>query len=439
MPGVDSDPTYNWRLRATAATARLDYSPDLVNEAAAILLVVLGREWLASVAEAPDHSSVFQLGRHPLGHALTVGGETQLIEILEVVEYLKTASNLSGFNAMVSGLKSQYRQTLLPLALAHRLRLIGGAALVLEPTASGGRLADIALVWSGARHLVECYRPTITGRPEDHMGRLLTGVLQEFSIHEHPVAVAIQLRRPLDHRVRKAVVKAVAKAKRDLSGRGFQEALLVGDANALISIAPTEIAPASQDSKLMLHSDFPRLPKEASQFARSAIGTQEALNVVNPRLENPTHSCVAIWTDEATTEYRSSPDPEAAFKRAVRKVKRKVAQTRSEEGARRVVVVDTWVTEHLHRLALDPDGYIMGQVLCQHTGAMSVLFVRRTWDRKVRRYRYMYRLFAGPEDTSAPSLVRALISWEDENVVPAGIGGRPRSLAECSCRSRSRR
>ena len=253
------------------------------------------------------------------------------------------------------------------------------------------------------------------------MGRLLIGVLQEFSNDEHPVAVAIQLRRPLDHRVRKAVVKAVAKAKRNLSRRGFQEALLVGDTNALISIAPTEIAPAGQDSKLMLHPDFPRLPKRASQFARSAIGTREALNVVNPRLESPTHSCVVIWTDEASTEYRSSPDPEAAFKRAVRKVKRKVAQTRSEERARRVVVVDTWVTEHLDRLALDPDAYIMGQVLFQHSGATSVLFVRRTWDREVQRYRYMYRLFAAGEDTSAPSLVRALTSWEDENVVPARI------------------
>ncbi|MCX6071178.1 MAG: hypothetical protein NTU91_10035, partial [Chloroflexi bacterium] len=75
MPDLDSDPFCSWRLRATAATAQLDYSPDLVNEAAGILSVALGRAWLASVAVAPDRSSVFQWGRHPLGLALTAGGE----------------------------------------------------------------------------------------------------------------------------------------------------------------------------------------------------------------------------------------------------------------------------------------------------------------------------------------------------------------------------
>jgi len=414
-----SDPFYNWRLRAAAATGVLHYSADLVNEAAGIVSVVFGREWLASVAEAPDHSSVFHLGRHPLGHALTAGGESQVVDVLELAGYLKTASRLPGFHKMVTDLKSQFRQTLLPLALAHRLGLVGSLGLALEPAASGGRLADLGLSWNGQDYLIECYRPTVAGQPEEHTGRLLMGILGEFSIEERPFAVAVQLRRPLDHQVRKAVLRAVAQAKRDLEARAFREALLIDNPSALISIAPTEIAPAGQDSVLVLHPGFPRLPNRRSQFARAAIGTRDALNVVNPKLESPTHSCVAVWTHEADAADPLYPDPEAAFKRVVRKVNRKMAQTRSEQGARRLVVVDTWVTDQLDRLRLDAGDYVHAQVLSQRRGPTSVLFVRRAWDRRMQRSRYSYRLFAGPNDAAARSLCEALSSWEHANLVPA--------------------
>ena len=71
----DSDPFYNWRLRAAAATSRLGYPPDLVNEAAGILSVALGREWLTSASQREDRS-FFQLRRHPLARALNSRGDS---------------------------------------------------------------------------------------------------------------------------------------------------------------------------------------------------------------------------------------------------------------------------------------------------------------------------------------------------------------------------
>ena len=151
----------------------------------------------------------------------------EIIKVLELAEYLKSAAHLEGFADAVSGIKSQYHQTLLPLAFAHRVALLGAGALSLEPPAAGGRLADIAMEWSGEPYLIECYRPTIVGQPEHHVGRLLMGVLRHFSADEQPIAVAIQLQGGLDHQKRKSIVRSVADAKRVLSDGGFREAVLV--------------------------------------------------------------------------------------------------------------------------------------------------------------------------------------------------------------------
>ena len=412
----DSDPFYNWRLRAAAATSRLGYPPDLVNEAAGILSVALGREWLTSASQWEDRS-LFQLRRHPLARALNSRGDPEIIEVLELAEYLKSAAHLEGFADAVSGIKSQYYQTLLPLAFAHRVALLGTAALSLEPPAAGGRLADIAMEWSGEPYLIECYRPTIVGQPEHHVGRLLMGVLRHFSADEQTIAVAIQLQGGLDHQKRKSIVRSVADAKRVLSDGGFREAVLVRHDHALISVAPTVAAAAGQHSALALHPDFPRLPNETSQFARLAIGDRAALNVVNTTQANPTHSCVAVWEQDAATGGDRLPDVDSAFERVVKKVKRKLTQTRSGQSRRRLVVVDTWTTGHLDQLDVDPDVYVRGRVLGDRA-ATAILFTRRYWDRDASRYRYRLQVFAQEDDAQATALVEALNDREEETTVP---------------------
>ena len=414
MP-IDVDPLYNWRIRATAATARLRYAPELVNEAAGIVSVVFGDEWLTSVSPRQD-KTLFELGRHPIGRAIKSGGDPGIIEVLELPEYLKSAAELDGFETTVTGVKSQHYQTILPLAFSYRAAHVGATDLSLEPPAAGGRLADVALTWSGEPYLIECYRPTIAGQPEHHVARLLLGVLDHFSADEQPVAVAIQLQCQLDHQKRKSIIRSVVDAKRALMDSGFRDAILVRDDHALVSVAPTITAEAGQDSALTLHPDFPQLPNETSEFARLAVGDQDALKVVNPTRTHSTHSCVAVWKPDAITR-EQLPDVDSAFERVAKKVRRKLAQTRSEESRRRLVVVDTWTTQHLDRLAVDADAYIEGQVIGDKVGT-AVLFAQRYWDKAVSRYRYRYRLFAREDDEPARTLAEALQAWELETTVP---------------------
>lgn len=116
---------------------------------------------------------------------------------------------------------------------------------------------------------------------------------------------------------------------------------------------------------------------------------------------------------------RTSPDPTSAFKRVVKKVKRKLTQTRGKEPTRRLVVVDTWVTEYLDALQVDADEHVENQIIRQHQGATSLLMVRRYWDRAEARFRYRCRLFTGDADANIVGLVGVLRQRESENVVPS--------------------
>ena len=100
----------------------------------------------------------------------------------------------------------------------------------------------------------------------------------------------------------------------------------------------------------------------------SPYGDRAALNVVNPTQANPTHTCVALWEQDAATGGDRLPDVDPAFERVVKKVKRKLTQTRSGQSRRRLVVVDTWTTEHLDQLDVDPDVYVRGRVLGDRAG-----------------------------------------------------------------------
>ena len=240
---------------------------------------------------------------------------------------------------------------------------------------------------------------------------------------ELPVAIAIQLREPLSHAHRKAVVSQVARGKQQVLGGGSSEAVLIAESEALVSVAPTEVVPAGVDSKLMMHPEFPRLPNKASQFARIGIATKDVFQVVNPVLQRPTHSCVAVWEHEADAAARRTPSYDDAFLRVVKKAKRKLAQTRSHDRGSRLVAIDTWVTEKLNELTIDPVEYVRREVTEQHDGATALLFLHRAWDGDVSRNRYSYGLLGGEDDPNVGRLVLALEEWEAGNLVPPGSVG----------------
>jgi hypothetical protein len=411
----ETDSTYAWRVRATAASHRLDFSSDLVNEAAGLLAVAMGEEWLSSITGLRTFPNI---GIQPLGDALAVPGDEGVLLILEIAHYLKTLAATPGLQQVISSLRTQHHQTLLQLAMGYRALAMGVNNLEFEPQSTKGRLADLGLTLGGHHYLIECYRPTVSGRPENHMADLLKSLGLCLPTRGVPVALAIQLKKPLDHRVRKNVVYSARRTVGDLAETSFHSAILHDDDDALISAAPTKTAPAGGDSLLMLHPEFPRLPNRDSQFIRVGLATSDATRLVDAPQAFPTHSCAAVWPHAVPAR---TPDPDASFARLVKKVKRKLAQTRSDAAATRVVIVDSWVTESIDKLPFDARDYVRNEVLRQHSGSISIIFVRRRNDPAVRRRRYVYRAFAGEDDRTAAVLAEMLSAWEATNVVPQRV------------------
>src|SRR5262249_6168077 len=141
-----------------------------------ILFGALGTEWLDRVAEDVPPSTPLPITRHHIGHIISVAGEAQVIEALELAISIETLYDVPGIDAVISQLRTdgQYWQTLCHLTVASRLRRAGARELRLEPPAAEGQLSDISFVVGTTGYQAECYRPTYStkGDAKNEMMRL---------------------------------------------------------------------------------------------------------------------------------------------------------------------------------------------------------------------------------------------------------------------------
>jgi hypothetical protein len=147
------------RIRALSYAERLRFSPDLVNEAVGTLSAVFPGDWLEQVTEGRTRGSPFPFRVHPIGEALHACTETQVVALLELVEYLKFAAPSTAFPSVVDNLKAHYGSTLLQLAFAYRFDCAGATDVTLEPPVAGGRVGDIAFAVDKQGYVAECYIP----------------------------------------------------------------------------------------------------------------------------------------------------------------------------------------------------------------------------------------------------------------------------------------
>jgi hypothetical protein len=414
---VSEDATYMWRLRAALQANALGVPLELVGEAAGILTTVFGGEWLDEKCRRIDRGTVFPLRQHPLGSALRIGGESQVVEVLELAAYLKSLTAVSGLEVVTDLLRVQYRSAFLQFAIAHRVLGIGGTELMLEPQAQKGRHGDLRFRFDNEVVMVECYRPTVVGRPEHHVSRLMNDVLKLFPLDGAPVAVAVHLQTGIDHAARKTIVRTVERLWRRMQADPEHDPVLERIDVAVISVAPTVVAPPGADSILALHPDFPPLPNRASQFSRVGIATRDTLKVVDPTLRVPTGSCIAVW-EKKFQHYVDADTTRLGLERLLRKARRKMAQTRGSDPARRLIVADSWVTDELHHVDADMDQMVREQLLSQHTGSAALLLTRRHWSSEEKRYRYSHHPFTQNGDKLFLDFGHRIIEWEREYLVP---------------------
>lgn len=380
MPNLET-----FQIRALSFATQLKFSPDLVNEAIAVLRVTFGDDWLE--AEDQGAASVpLGFGGHPLRRDLDLAGEGQVAHILELVEYLK---NVPGATApiVVANLKDAYGRAILQLAFADRFRRLGAKSVRLEPAAADGRFGDIGFHLGGHDYLVECYSVSAvpTGDAKYEEVRLTTSIMEAIAHESRVISVAVRLANPITAAHRKAITAAV----RHVLSRSLLRPLLLEVDGTTISIAQSVEVGPGENSALMLHQEFDSTG-EPDQFVRSShVPRSKAFSLTNRSFEAPTRSHVGVWLDDDTRRARSMKKPlESELERLADKAERKLVQTRSE-GSRRLMVVSSWVSHEFDRATTESEDRLAGKLVRAHENVDGVLIVGRAWSYESNRHHYL--------------------------------------------------
>lgn len=288
-----------WRKRATQLSGSMRFDPALANEAASVLQHAFGSDWLARRAVVPDNGDAWGSRAHEIGTALAMADARGVALILETSAYLKFLAPLPAYGTVIAGLKEDFRTTLLQLSFAYRVEKLGSASVVLEPPVQDGRLGDVGFNLAGEEFVAECYvqraSPWSTSKEGMWLCRRIPKLLEQ---HGRPcVAIAIQLKKPLDARIRKELLRAVERLLMSLA-RASGAAGLEATANWTVSVMPTV-----PNGVFFVHPDFPRDLGEPlmgmNQRTQSRTHVQDV--VVNPaiplRPSGPVETRLALWAE----------------------------------------------------------------------------------------------------------------------------------------------
>jgi hypothetical protein len=153
-----------FRLRALASAPSMGLTTAFVAEQIDTLVMAIGRDWLLEATKDVPPSIPIPFPRHPLGHLVSTAGPEHIAEALELAEYLHALSKVPGVSSVPQALRAQYYQTVLQVAFAARLRRGGAQNLVLEPTATDGRLSDIRFDFGGMRYRARVLSANVQAR-----------------------------------------------------------------------------------------------------------------------------------------------------------------------------------------------------------------------------------------------------------------------------------
>ena len=403
-----------FQVRGLSLATDLRFAPELINEAIGILTATFGTDWL--LAKDPGTASIpMGLGGHPLRRDLQLAGEVQVMNVLEIAEYLKTVPGATD-PIVVANLKSAFGKTVLQLAFSDRLLLAGAQDVRLEPPVAAGRVGDIGFAIGGRQYIAECYSPTIAGRgdlPNEQI-RLINAIMVVIKDYPGVVSVAIRLASPLmaDHR------KAITRAVRSATPESLTKPRLLRIANTVVSLGPSIRVGAGEDSALVLHDEFDG-SGEPDSFARASyVRKSQAFKLTSRNLEGPTGSHVALWLDAETRARNSMKKPlERDLERLATKAERKLGQTRYVKSSGRLLVINSWIAHEFHRAAPESVERLKNKLVRAHRNVEGVLIVGRSWQHKLQRHRYLIHVVADAETTGG-NFCNSLRSQESELVIP---------------------
>lgn len=416
-----------WRIRALSMAREVGVAPEAVNEAIAVVRHAFGDEWLAEITARRTLGTPYPFRDHPIGGMITTAGMVQVVELLELSEYLKFAAASPEYPAIVANLKAQYGKTIPQLAFAYRFRQGGADNVTLEPPAADGRSADVGFEYGGREYMVECFVPSGSSGPRDSYEQvqwLTQQVMEAVSDLETPVSVAVVLREPMDAADRKDLVRLIRKASMEVQGpigRAGYTPLTFESPVAHISVGATVRVGPDEQSQFNVPAGFVDLDEQPDVFVRSQLANRsEVFRAQNQVIRGSYGSHIAVWRSEEERAVTSLDGPVGEpLRRLAKKVKDKVPQTKAGTGARGVLIVQTWLAEATERATAEEMAEFERQTIEQHSGLDAVVLILRHWSEEHRRFVYHSRIVAS--SSAAPDFC----DWLETVCSAAEITGVP--------------
>src|SRR6185312_7403011 len=147
-----------WQLAGLKYARELRVNPESVNEAVGVVRSVFGDAWIEDAC-ARDAGTALPFRAHVIGNLLVPAGDSQVLDLLELVHYIKSAAPSPAFGDLVAGLKAQYGPTFLQMAFGYRFQRAGAEDVCFEPPVLGGRRGDIGFRLGNTDFVAECYIP----------------------------------------------------------------------------------------------------------------------------------------------------------------------------------------------------------------------------------------------------------------------------------------
>ncbi len=415
---------WGWQVNALKRANALRFSADAVNEAVGAISSVFGDAWLSEACK-PDLSNPLPIARHPIGRYVTLPGDRQIVTLLELVEYLKFASNSPAFRVVVDGLKSQYGPTVLQLAFAYRFAHAGAANVVLEPPVSGGRRGDIGFQVSGASAVAECYMPHVKS-PTVEIDWLRQQCI-ELRGNGQPavVSIALKMKRTPTAVERKTIVRLVREMAGKIDKREGGAHFAETEA-AFISVAERVSVGAGQSSVGRHHPSFPDMGnKEPRTFGRVGYGPAELKGPMTADAVGgyPTADHVAIWLSDADEEAHSlDREMDKPVREVLVKLERKLNQTKVDASTKRLLIVSTWMTGQFQRVSKETIAVSRDRLFKKHTGVAGLIFVMRGAPVTYPRRSYLIVPILPDDDASFTLFVAEVVRLEQKMAIPPLTG-----------------
>lgn len=402
------DPVTFFRLRAMKLAGRLGVSIPEVDDAVGLVVSALGVAWLNEVAEDFSESSALPFRRHHLGDVISTAGEPQVAEILELATYLRLLADVHGVGTLIDGLRAQYHQTMLQVAFSARIKIVGGDHLVLEPSAVDGRLGDLRFDLDGTPYQVECFRPTVKGIKEaDHeMVRIAQGAINVSNQSAAVLAIAVALNVEPSAGIRSEIMRMVRAGVSDVTARGkladgSLPAISVAGPAATVAVSMALPTRAGSRPILVRPADFPFQGDDWDTCIRASVAhAADLAGLDGDFLEGQGLNSCAVWLPPELRDARSGRvDLGAVCERLGRAIEKKLVQARGKVDARRLVVVDSWLTERLVAGEEALAERLRGKIVRSHPGVSALLMVRRTWMHELGRHGYLMKALQ-PDDAA---------------------------------------